>query len=102
LRAGLLSQPRVIEVLNGELVPTWILGVELEELAKNALDPQERALGEKLKSEFKGLVDMVIVSPDGKLLATQNMNDIIQDYPGAREPDEKLLRHFLGFVQTDH
>jgi hypothetical protein len=78
LRAGLLSDPRVVNRLNQEFVNTSII---IDDLEKQAANGDE--LAKRLVAEWVYPVEMMFVRPDGTLVSKLNS---FKDFPGMH-PD---------------
>ena len=77
MRAGLLSDPKVIAVLNEEFVCTSIIIDDLQKLA------ERDELAKKLAAEWEYPVEMMFVTPQGAVAAKLNS---YKDFPGMH-PD---------------
>lgn len=89
MRAGPLSNSRVIDELNQNFINTWIL---MGELKKMALDDneneQERTLAQTMMKRFLYPVDSQIMAPGGELLGQLSTN---RDLMRVRNPSEVYL-----------
>jgi hypothetical protein len=78
LRAGLLSDPEVIERLNKNFVCTSVI---IDDVRKRAADGDE--LAKLLQAEWKYPLEMIFLTPDGKLVSKLNS---FENFPGVH-PD---------------
>jgi hypothetical protein len=78
LRAGLLSDPKVIARLNRQFVSTSII---IDDLEKHAARGDR--LAKKLVDEWEYPVEMMFVKPDGTVVSKLNS---FKDFPGMH-PD---------------
>ena len=67
MRAGLLSNPKVIKCINDHFVSTWILQLNLVRLAERD-DP----LAKRLLPSWEYPLDMMFLSPEGQVLSKLN------------------------------
>jgi hypothetical protein len=68
LRAGPLSSPEVIGLLNECFVSSWVLAKDLEHLSLDpAASPELRELARALRARYEYPVDTQVVMPDGRL-----------------------------------
>lgn len=98
LRAGLLSNQDIIKKLNSRVIPVWVQGSELDPMLESELSPEAEALASLAKSEFHGLVDMLLIGQDGTLKKTLNMRTLLKEFPDARNPEPALKKRFLDFL----
>jgi hypothetical protein len=93
LRAGPLSDGKIIETLNGNFVNTWVLNRRLEALKNQASDPNTRLLAKAVFSaRVKGSpVDSLVFSPQLELIARQPANDLLLSYREARSRYQSFL-----------
>jgi hypothetical protein len=101
LRAGLLSNPAVIELVNRKFVATWIIVDEAEKLARRG---NRLARTASLGWEFP--LDIMFLTHDGELLNKLNsFSDLRDAHPDVGHPPEgrgKSAPHlttFLGHVK---
>lgn len=100
MRAGLLSSPEIVEKLKKDYVCTWALPSVVRELAQNSKSAETKAFATTLFLNFRPLVEISVVKPDGTLVKSLSMNDdIIEPFPTCLNPDRKLLDFFLGFLE---
>ena len=53
-----------------------------------------------LIKHYRPLVEMMVLSPTGRLVARQSMNeDIMERFPRPWAPDASLTGYFLGFLR---
>jgi hypothetical protein len=81
LRAGPLSNKRVIQVLNDSFINTWVLKPTLPSLRDTAAAADKRELAKAvLDARQKGSpVDCVVLSPDLKLISVRPFHDLLDD-----------------------
>ena len=98
MRAGLLSDPRVIETLNERFVCTWVIIDDI----KKRLGGKDEHLATMLLSLHEYPFDFMFLSPEGKFIARLNS---FQDLPGAH-PDvshprrDRRASHVDVFMDT--
>ena len=82
MRAGPLSDSKIIETLNGSFVNTWVLNRRLEALKSQSLDPNTRVVAKAVFSaRVRGSpVDSLVFSPQLDLIARQPANDLLSNY----------------------
>jgi hypothetical protein len=80
MRAGPLSHPAVIQLLNTRFVNTWVLKQELPALQKTAKTSGAARLAAAVfdTRQPKSPVDCVVFSPDLAVLGCQPANDFIR------------------------
>jgi hypothetical protein len=93
MRAGPLSDPAVIELLNTRFVNTWVLKQELPDLQKPTKASQAHRLAAAVfdARQPKSPVDCLVFSANLALLGCQPANDLIS----AGEDLAKRYRTFL-------
>ena len=85
MRAGLLSDPKVIQRLNEDFVCTSIIIDDLNERAEKG-----DAFAKRLAPEWHYPVEMVFLAPDGKVVAKLNSyDDFPTVHPDVSSPPEK-------------
>jgi hypothetical protein len=98
LRAGLLSEPEVIELINQKFVATWIIVDHAERLAK-----QGNALARTAAANWQFPLDIMFVSAEGRLLNKLNsFQDLRDAHPEVGHPPEGRGRskpHLVTFLQ---
>lgn len=67
MRAGLLSDPRIIELVNQKFVATWIIVDDAQRRAKDG-----DVLAKTLQANWQFPLDIMFVSADGSLLNKLN------------------------------
>ena len=81
MRAGPLSNPKVIELLNTRLENVWMLAKDVKALASDENTPADlRTLATALAENYIYPVDFQVVSPDGTLHAQGEANRMRQPY----------------------
>lgn len=75
MRAGPLSDSRVLERLEREFVCTWVLADDLPDLAESATDERVRAVAKTCRENYLYPVDSQVLSPAGELLDHICAND---------------------------
>lgn len=101
MRAGLLSEPEVIKRINDTFVSTWILIDDAQKLAQNG-----NAFAETLASHWEFPMDLMFLSPEGKLIAKLNsFKDLSAAHsdvghpPEGRGRDRPHLEVFNGVIE---
>ena len=91
MRAGPLSSPEVIGLLNESFVSTWVLAKHLEHLSLDpTASPELRELARALRSRYDYPVDTQVVGPDGRLLGQLGANEGLH----ASDPDATYFEFF--------
>ncbi len=99
MRAGLLSSPEILKKLQKEYVCTWVLPEVAKDYANNAKSAEVRLFASTLVINFRPLVEMMVLTPDGRLIDRQGMNsDILDPFPQCVPPGPDLMTHFLKFL----
>jgi hypothetical protein len=98
LRAGLLSESRVIERLNAQFVCTWTLVAD----ARRRSDEGDR-LSTTIASNWEFPLDVMFISPEGDLVTKLNsFHDLKAAHPDVGHPPEGRGRsapHIDTFLQ---
>ena len=76
MRAGPLSDKRVLRVLKNEFVNTWIVAKDLGPVAAGAEDESVRNLAQLASANYLYPVDSQVYSADGELLDHVCANDL--------------------------
>jgi hypothetical protein len=102
LRAGLLSDTQVTELVNKKFVATWIIVDDAERLSREG-----DAFAKTLFSNWEFPLDIMFLSPEGALLTKLNsFGDLRDAHPDVGHPPEGRgrsaphLETFLRLVQT--
>jgi hypothetical protein len=102
LRAGLLSEEQVIELVNRKFVATWIIVDDAEKLAQKG-----DAFAQTLFENWEFPLDIMFLAPDGVLLDKLNSFKDLRDAhsdvghpPEGRGLSAPHLVTFLRFVQS--
>jgi hypothetical protein len=96
LRAGLFSNPKIIDLINERFVSTWIVKDELEVLAKK---------GNKLAQDLDAglaypIMDLMFLTPDGRYVNKLNAwQDFLDVHPDVSVPISPRTQRQV--VQTD-
>lgn len=79
MRAGPLSDPEVIRLLNTRFVNTWVLKQELPRLSEKAETGDARRLAKALLDarQPKSPVDCLVLSPQGEVLSVRPVHDLL-------------------------
>ena len=64
MRAGPLSSPKIINLLNTHFVNVWVLLRDVPELQAGAKGPNAAALATKLRQHYASAVDILTLTPD--------------------------------------
>ena len=99
MRAGLLSNPRVIEILNDKFINTWII---IDDIMKR-LGGKEDQLATTLLCLHQYPLDFMFLSPEGKCITRlESFKDLRAAHPAVghprREPQESHVDVFLSTV----
>ena len=83
MRAGLLSNPQIIKLINERFVTTWIVKDELETLAKAG-----NKLAQTLDAELEyPIMDLMFLAPDGRYVNKLNAyQDFLDVHPDVSVP----------------
>ena len=99
MRAGLLSSSEIVKKLQKDYVCTWVLPEVAKDYANNAKSAEVRLFASTLVINFRPLVEIMVLSPDGRLIDRQGMNqDIIDQFPQCVPPGPDLMTHFHRFL----
>ncbi len=83
MRAGLLSEPRVIQRIHDRFVSTWILKDDLATLAKKG-DP----LAQQLAPNFEEPLDLMFLTPGGRFISKlSSFHDFTEVHPDVGAPN---------------
>lgn len=75
MRAGPLSSPKIIKLLNSHFVNVWVLLTDLPKLQAGAKGVNAAALATKLRQHYTDSVDILTLTPDLEVLGhLHNMN----------------------------
>jgi len=98
LRAGLLSEPRVIETLNRRFVSTWI---NIDDIMKRLGDKQHD-LAQALLDQHEYPLDFVFLSPEGKMITRlTSFKDLRAANPAVGHPRREAQESHLDvFLET--
>lgn len=88
LRAGPLSSPEVMEVLERDYVNAWVLSKTLPRIAAEPGDVHVRALAGLAHENFLSPVDIQIFSPAGELIDHECANAVLMG-----DPKKNYLEH---------
>ena len=77
MRAGPLSSPRIIDLLNDSFINVWVLAKDLEPLARQASSPEVRDWLARLQADYTYPVDSIVYAPDGRRLVSVPANELI-------------------------
>jgi hypothetical protein len=104
LRAGLLSQPNVIEEINDKFVSTWIIIDDANRLAESG-----EPLAKTLVTKWEYPITMMFLTPEGKFVSSLNsfkdFKDVHPDVaapPGKFKPGEGEAKRSHVEVFMDH
>jgi hypothetical protein len=89
LRAGLLSTPRVRELINEKFISTWVL---IDELKQNA--GKGNRLADTLAEHWEYPLDLMFLSPDGGFVSKLNsFRDLPNAHPDVGGEGNPFARH---------
>ena len=96
MRAGLLSNPQIIKLINDRFVSTWIVKDELETVAKKG-----NKLAQVLDAELEyPIMDLMFLTPDGRYINKLNAyQDFLDVHPDVSIPYSARKRR--DTIQTD-
>jgi hypothetical protein len=104
LRAGLLSQPQVIDLINERFVSTWLIIDDANKLAETG-----EPLAKTLSSNWEYPIDVMFLTSEGKLVSKLNsfkdFKDVHPDVatpPGKERPLDGAARRSHADVFLDH
>ncbi len=80
MRAGPLSSPKIIELLNTHFVNVWVLLRDLPELQAGAKGANAAALATKLRQNYTGAVDMLTFTPDLEVMGHLHNMSLFHPY----------------------
>ena len=80
MRAGPLSSPKIIELLNTHFVNVWVLLRELPELQGGAKGANAAALATKLRQHYTDSVDILTLTPDLEVLGHLHNMSLFHPY----------------------
>lgn len=102
MRAGLLSETQIIDLVNKKFVATWIIVDDAERLSR-----QGNEFAKTLYSNWEFPLDIMFLSADGALITKLNsFKDLRDAHPDVGHPPEGRgrsaphLETFLRLVQT--
>ncbi len=85
MRAGPLSSPKIVKLLNAQYVNLWVLLREFPELQAGAKGAAAAALATKLQEHFVYPVDTLILTPGLEFIQHLPMNEFIRSNLPSRE-----------------
>ena len=80
MRAGPLSSPKIIKLLNTHFVNVWVLLRELPELQVGAKGANAAALATKLRQHYTDSVDILTLTPDLEVLGHLHNMSLFHPY----------------------
>ena len=80
MRAGPLSSPKIIDLLNTHFVNVWVLLRELPELQAGAKGAAASALATKLRQHYTDSVDILTLTPDLEVLGHLHNMSLFHPY----------------------
>ena len=90
MRAGPLSDTRVLERLERDFVCTWVLAKHLPAIAEHAEDPFVRQVAKTSHENYLYPVDSQVLSPEGELL----------DHVCANDHERSSAAHYLVLLDA--
>lgn len=80
MRAGPLSSPKIIKLLNTHFVNVWVLLREVPELQAGAKGADAAALATKLRQHYTDSVDILTLTPDLEVLGHLHNMSLLHPY----------------------
>lgn len=84
MRAGPLSHPDNVELLNRDFVNAWVLAKDLPTLAAESEDSAVQAVARQCEEHFVYPVDSHVLSPTGEFIAGLWVEDALVFHIGSR------------------
>ena len=104
MRAGPLSSPKIINLLNTHFVNVWVLLRDVPELQAGAKGANAAALATKLRQHYASAVDILTLTPDLEVIEHLSSWDLYHPYYLHRSEGMprylKLLRLSAGMEVT--
>ncbi len=83
-----------------DYICTWALPDKLREIYNTSSDQEVRRLAGTLLLNYRPLVELVLLSPQGKMLDRLSVNeDILANHPRCWPPSPELLAMFIRFLE---
>lgn len=95
MRAGLLSSPETIKLLNEKFVCSWALPSTVDRVSKEAASKEIRTLAHTAIKDFRPLVELFVYNQEGVLVTRKSANEDL--LVPLSDPAESL-RRFLAFL----
>jgi hypothetical protein len=86
MRAGLLSEYRIINLINDNFVPTWVLIDDLKPFAAAG-----NRFAETLESHWEYPLDLMFLSSDGEFVDKLNSFRDLPAHPNVGHPNHALV-----------
>ncbi len=91
MRAGPLSSPKIIKLLNTHFVNVWVLLRELPELQAGTKGASAAALATKLRQHYTDSVDILTLTPDLEVLG--HLHNMSLFHPNYLPRSERIPRY---------
>ena len=98
MRAGPLSSPKIIDVLNTHFVNVWVLQRELPELQTGAKGTAVADLATKLRQHYSDSVDILTLTPELEVIAHLPSKHLF--HPDYRPPRSERIPRYLEVLTS--
>ncbi len=98
MRAGPLSSPKIIKLLNTHFVNVWVLHKELPELQAGAKGAAAAALATKLRQHYTDSVDILTLTPDLEVIEHLPSKNLL--HPEYRLPRSERIPRYLELLRS--
>ena len=98
MRAGPLSSPKIINLLNTHFVNVWVLLRELPALQTGAKGPAVGALATKLRQHYSDSVDILTLTPELEVIEHLPSKHLF--HPDYRLPHSERIPRYLEMLKS--
>ena len=98
MRAGPLSSPKIIELLNTHFVNVWVLHRELPELQIGTKGIAAGALATQLRQHYSDAVDILTLTPDLEVIEHLPSKNLF--HPDYRLPRSERIPRYLELLKS--